>query len=174
MSLMAGEAVQPGALSAEDLLLGGSATHRIAVPASVLSPSGEGAAGAVVLRPLRLVDLNRIHKAAGDGSQLAAVLMVQQSLVDPALSMEQVNRLHAGLVQFLLREVNRISGLALEGDELNAVVQAPLAKACFTLAREFGWTPEQIADLSVGQVLLYLEMLAKDKAAARAQAGVQP
>ena len=44
-------------------------------------------------------------------------------------------------------------------DELDEAVHAPLARACFVLAREFGWTPEECAALTVGQVLLYLEML---------------
>lgn len=158
-------------LSADDLLLGGTASHVVEVPAGILDPGGTGggASGTVQLRPLRLVDLQRVHKAAGEGSQLAAVLMVQQALVEPALSVDQVNRLHAGLVQFLLAEVHRISGLTLSGDELSSAVQAPLARACFTLSREFGWTPEQCAGLSVGQVLLYLEMLARDRTAALAQ-----
>ena len=159
-------------LSADDLLLGGTAAHTVAVSAAILDPGGNaaGEGGTVKLRPLRLLDLQRVHKAAGEGSQLAAVLMVQQALVEPALSIDQVNRLHAGLVQFLLAEVHRISGLTLSGDELSSAVQAPLARACFTLSREFGWTPEQCAGLSVGQVLLYLEMLARDRTAAIAQA----
>lgn len=158
-------------LTAEDLLLGGAATHRIEVPARVLDPAGEGAPGTVTIRPLRLLDLQRVHKAAGEGGHLTAVLMVQQALVEPALTIDQVNRLHAGLVQHLLREVNRVSGLAMDADELSATVQAPLAKACFVLAREFGWTPEQCAGLSVGQVLVYLEMLGRERESAAAGAG---
>jgi hypothetical protein len=152
-------------LTAEDLLLTGSATHRIAVPARVLDPAAQAdsPAGEVVLRPLRLAELARIAKAARDDGHLTGVLMVQQALVEPALSVEQANRLHAGLVQHLLLEVNRISGLAMSADELEQAVQAPLAKACFTLAREFGWTAEQCASLSVGQVLLYLEMAARER-----------
>lgn len=154
-------------LSADDLLLAGSRSQRVAVPARVLDPSAaaDAPAGEVLLRPLRLADLARIAKAARDDGHLTGVLMVQQALVEPALTLEQANRLHAGLVQHLLGEVNRISGLALSADELEQAVQAPLAKACFTLAREFGWTPQQCADLSVGQVLLYLEMAARERAA---------
>lgn len=155
-------------LSADDLLLAGSATHRISVPARVLDPTapGDTPAGEIVLRPLKLADLARIAKAAREDGHLTGVLMVQQALVEPALTLDQANRLHAGLVQHLLQEVNRISGLAMSADELEQAVQAPLAKACFTLAREFGWSPEQCANLSVGQVLLYLEMAARDRAAA--------
>jgi hypothetical protein len=157
-------------LSVDDLLLAGGVTHRVAVPGRVLDPGGadDAPAGEVVLRPLRLADLARIAKAARDDGHLTGLLMVQQSLVEPALNIDQANRLHAGLVQHLLQEVNRISGLAMSADELEQAVQAPLAKACFTLAREFGWSPEQCANLSVGQVLLYLEMAARDRAATRA------
>jgi len=151
------------ALSADDLLLGGEASHAVPIPAAILRPGGGGedAPTVVVLRPLRLVDIQRVHKAAQDQQALTSVLMVHQALVEPRLSIEQVNRLHAGLVQFLLREVNRISGLAIDGDELAAAVQAPLAKACFVLAREFGWTPEECANLTLGQILLYVEMIGR-------------
>ena len=70
---------------------------------------------------------------------------------------------HVGQDDFPVAEVrrpvrpNKLVGLA--GDELRQTVQAPLAKACFILAREFGWTPEQCAGLTMGQILLYLEML---------------
>jgi hypothetical protein len=67
----------------------------------------------------------------------------------------------AGVVQFLLGKVNQLSGLAMSDDELEKAVRAPLARACFILSREFGWTPSQCAELTVGQVLLYLEMLAR-------------
>jgi len=87
--------------------------------------------------------------------------MVSQALVEPRLSVDQVHRLPAGLVEFLLAEVNRISGLTTPSDELADAVHAPLARACFVLAKEFGWTPQACADLTVGQVLLYLEMLGR-------------
>ncbi|CAN5144384.1 hypothetical protein BH18ACT4_BH18ACT4_08430 [soil metagenome] len=151
-------------LTVDDLLIGSGTTYEVAIPAAVLRPTeGEGPdVGRVVLRPLVLADIQRIHKAAHDSLELTSVLMVQQSLVEPKLSVDQTNRLHAGLVQFLLGEVNRVSGLALSSDELESAVQAPLARACFTLSREFGWTPDECAGLTIGQVLLYLEMLGRE------------
>jgi hypothetical protein len=159
-------------LSADDLLLGGSATHVIAIPPAVLRPAGgdDNAPSTVVIRPLRLVDVQRVHKAAQDQQALTSVLMVQQALVEPKLTIDQVSRLHAGLVQFLLREVNRVSGLSIGADELATAVQAPLARACFVLAREFGWTPEECASMTLGQILLYLEMLGRGDAAEVARA----
>jgi hypothetical protein len=151
-------------LSADDLLLGGSGSTTITVPAAVLHPTGEGGDGTVVVRPLRLVELQRIHKAAQDQEALTSVLMVQQALVEPKLTVDQVSRMHAGLVQFLLREVNRISGLDLGADELQALVQAPLARACFVLARELGWTPDECANLTMGQIMLYVSMLGRRSA----------
>jgi len=154
------------ALTTDDLLLGGTATHTVEIPPEVLRPAdaadGDGGGPArVVLRPLVLADVQRIHHAAPDSRDLTSVLMVQQALVEPKVTVEEVNRMHAGLVEFLLHEVNRISGLALGSDELEEVVRAPLARACFLLAREFGWTPEECARLTVGQVLLYLELLGR-------------
>lgn len=155
-------------LTTEDLLFSAEITHSIIIPPQILHPADTeektpAKPATVELRPLRLIDLQRIQKAGQNQNYLTSVLMVQQALVDPKMSIDQVNNLHAGLVQFLLQEINRISGLGLAGDELRQTVQAPLAKACFILAREFGWTPEQCAGLTMGQILLYLEMLGNNK-----------
>jgi hypothetical protein len=149
-------------LSAEDLLAGASAQHAVAVPAHLLgSANGAGGeVGEVVLRPLTVRDIQRVTQAARDQAALTSVLMVQQALVQPSLTVEQASALPAGLVEFLLEQVNRISGLSMQPQDVEEAVRAPLTKACFVLAREFGWTPEQCSQLTVGQVLLYLEMLA--------------
>ena len=160
------------ALTADQLLLGGTATHTVEIPEDVLRPSANGDNGSsktaavdgpsqVVLRPLLLADVQQIHEAAKESRDLTSVLMVQQSLVEPKVTLDDVNHMHAGLVEYLLHEVNRISGLSLDRDELEEVVQAPLARACFVLGREFGWTPDECARLTVGQVLLYLELLGR-------------
>ena len=67
--------------------------------------------------------------------------------------------MHVGLVQFLLDHVNRISGITATSEQLASAVDAPLAKAAFVLAQEFGWTPQQVSELTLGQVLLNLQML---------------
>jgi len=149
------------AVSVGDLLLGGSQQHTVEIPAHVLAPAGGGAPATVTIRPLRLIDVQRIQKAGQDAQVLTSVLMVQQALVEPKVTVDEVNHMHAGLVEFLLREVNRVSGLSLAADELQAAVQAPLARACFVLAREFGWTPDECAALTLGQILLYVEMLGR-------------
>ena len=151
-------------LTAEDLLAGATATFTVSVPA-VLVRAGEGhgaPAGDVVLRPLTVRDVERVVRAAKEQRLLSSVLMVQQALVAPKLTVEQVGNLPAGLVQHLVERVNAISGLAMGEDDLERAVKAPLARACFVLAREFGWTPTECSELTVGQVLLYLEMLARD------------
>lgn len=148
-------------LSAEELLAGADATHRVQVPARLLGRSEADGDAEVVLRPLVLADIVRLQRAAGSDGELASVLMLHQALVDPALSVEQVHRLPAGLVEMLLGEVNRVSGLTIDADDLSAMVHEPLARACVVLAREFGWTPDACAQLTVGQVLLYLEMIGR-------------
>lgn len=148
------------ALTAEDLLAGASAHHTVEVPAGLLDRQGGGTSGEVVLRPLTVRDIQRVTQAAREQAALTSVLMVQQALVRPAMSVDQVSGLPAGLVEFLLEQVNRISGLAMDADGVEQAVRAPLTRACFLLSREFGWTPEQCSQLTLGQVLLYLEMLA--------------
>jgi|HubBroStandDraft_3_1064219.scaffolds.fasta_scaffold43326_3 hypothetical protein len=154
-------------LSAEDLLASGTATHAVALPPALLNPPGTDAAaatsGEVVLRPLLVRDVDRVARAAREQRVLASVLMVQQALVSPRLSVEQVASLPAGVVQFLAEKVSALSGLTLGEDDLERAIKAPLARACFVLAREFGWTPAECSELTVGQILLYLEMLAREE-----------
>ena len=159
----------PAMLSADDLLAGANATYTIEVPGAVLRPGADpvapGVGGQVTLRPLTVRDVQRVAQAAKEQRLVSGVLMVQQSLVSPKLTVEEAGSLSAGLLQFLLDKVNRISGLSVDGDDLDAAIRAPLSRACFVLAREFGWTPAECAALTLGQILLYLEMLARQEPA---------
>lgn len=150
-------------LTADDLLAGGRVTHTVAVPANLRGAEpaqpDDADEATVVLRPLVMADVHRLHRAAGDDDQLSAALMVQQALVEPQLTTAEVQQLPAGLVEFLLGEVNRVSGLSLRGDQLDQLVHTPMARAVFVLSREFGWTPAECAELTMGQVLAYLQML---------------
>jgi len=151
-------------LTADELLAGAAQTFTVAVPAALVRPGADAdaSAGEVVIRPLTVRDIERVSRAAKEQKLLSSVLMVHQALVTPKLTVEQVQGLPAGAVQFLLRKVNELSGLTLAADELEQAIRAPLTRACFVLAKEFGWTPAQCSDLTIGQVLLYLEMLARD------------
>lgn len=150
-------------LTADELLAGGQSRHQVAIPPELLSPNGgqPGAdeARAVVLRPLTVRDLQLVIKAARQDDLLMAALMVKQALVEPQLDQAQMAVLPAGLLRYLADQVNRISGIGVTADTMQHLVQAPLARACFILAREFGWTPQQVSDMTLGQILLYLEML---------------
>jgi hypothetical protein len=147
------------ALTAEELLAGSALTHEVEIPPELLGADGSKPAdGRVVLRPLTVRDLQRIAKAARDDESLSAALMIQQALVEPALKLEQVSALPAGLARFLVERIDAISGISTPRDALEELVQAPLAKACFALGRDFGWTPDQVSGMTIGQILLYLEM----------------
>ena len=67
-------------------------------------------------------------------------------------------KLTAGLARFLVDRINTISGISTPQNALQELVQSPLARACFVLAKEFGWTPEEVSGMTIGQILLYLEM----------------
>jgi len=146
-------------LSAEELLAGAGITHEVTIPEELLGSNGSGPSeGKVVLRPLTVRDLQRIAKAVRDDDSLSASFMIQQAIVEPALKFEQISLLPAGLARFLIERINAISGVSTPRNQLEEYVQAPLAKACFVLAQEFGWTPEQVSGMTIGQILLYLEM----------------
>jgi hypothetical protein len=146
------------ALTAEELLAGGSLTSEVEIPADLLAGDGDALPRTVVLRPLTVRDLQRIGKAAREDEELAAALVVQHGLVEPELTLEQVSALPAGLAGFLAERVNDESGVSTPRDALEELVQAPLARACFVLAKEFGWTPEEVSGMTIGQILLSLEL----------------
>ena len=64
--------------------------------------------------------------------------------------------MHAGLVYFLAERVNVISGLGSDNESLDETASSPLGRTHILLARHFGWTPEQVSQLTPGQVAVYL------------------
>jgi hypothetical protein len=42
---------------------------------------------------------------------------------------------------------------------------APLLQAGYLLAKEFGWTPGQVQDLTMAQIAAYIELIQQDKQA---------
>jgi len=147
-------------LTAADLLAGADAIRDVEVPADLL-----GALAAplddrrVRLKPLTVNDLRLVARAARDNDELTAALMVQRSLVEPALTVRDVSRMPVGLLQFLLREVNAISGISASEEQVARAIEDPLAQAAFRLSQAFGWTPEQIGKLTIGEVLAHLQLL---------------
>lgn len=150
-------------LTAEELLAGSELSYPIAIPPTLLAPGSQPKPGdsqqTVRLRPLTIRDLQLATRAAKENDTLVAAIMVQQALVEPTLTIAQVVALPAGLVQFLLQHVNRLSGITTSQEQMNQALEAPLAKAAFLLAKTFGWTPQEINNLTLGQVLLHLQML---------------
>src|SRR5689334_21156296 len=107
-------------LTADDLLAGAAQTFTVSLPSALVRPGepGDATAGEVVIRPLTVRDIERVSRAAKEQKLLSSVLMVHQALVAPKLTVDQVSSLPAGAVQFLLRKINEVSGLALGADEL--------------------------------------------------------
>lgn len=150
-------------LTPEELLAGKDLTTEVAIPSEILNPTNceEKQVGQkkVQLKPLTVRDVQLIAKAAKDDEILTSILMVKQALVQPELKQSEIAEMHSGLVGFLVEQINRISGLHSSEDEMLDLVKSPIAQAFFVLAREFNWTPEQVRELTIGQILGYLEML---------------
>jgi hypothetical protein len=100
--------------------------------------------------------LTTISRAAREDPSLVPLLMIKESLVEPELGLDGVRRLHVGLVQFLVSRINLISGLTADGQALDDAVASPAGQMHVLLARHFGWTPDQVAQLTPGQVAVYL------------------
>lgn len=155
-------------LSAEELLAGSRLSFTVQVPPEILNPESSEDAGLVIsdntcvkMRPLTVADLQIISRAAKENDSLLGVLMVQKSLLEPELSVAEVSSLHLGLMQYLLAQVNRISGLSVSSRDIEESARDPMARAAFLLAREFGWSPREISELTLGQIMLHLEMLSQ-------------
>ena len=154
----------------EELLYGKDQVFDVEIPGSLLEPelnaSGREARGkSIRLRPLSVSDVQLIAKAAKNDEVLTSVLMIQRSVIEPKLKQGQIAEMHSGLVRFLIERINRISGLSTTDDELREMTSSPLVQAFFVLAREFHWTPEQVKNMTIGQMLGYLELANQGKKA---------
>ena len=147
-------------LAAQDLLAGSQITHDVRVPPEILAPGTqpqeEAEEGVVQMRPLSVAVLALISRAAREDPGLIPLLMIKESLVEPTLALEQIRQLHVGLVHFLVSRINLISGLAADGGTLDETASSTLGQTHVLLAKHFGWTPEQVGQLTPGQVAVYL------------------
>jgi hypothetical protein len=155
-----------GLATPEELLAGSELTYDVEIPAALLHPALDGAApvGAprrVRIRPLTVRDVQLIAKAARTDEVLTSILMVQRAVVEPALKDRDVAQMHGGLVHFLMERINHVSGLTTREDDLRAIADSPLVQAFAVLAREFGWTPDQVKSLTLAQLLAYLEAIGR-------------
>jgi len=156
-------------ITPEQLLAGKEVTYDVEVPPSVLGAGETGTRNGEVkkvrLRPLTIKDVQMIAKAAQDDEVLTSVLMIHRAVIEPQLKQSEVSDMPAGVVRFLVEQINRISGLSTSESELNEIASSPIVQAFFVLAKEFNWTPQQVKQMTVGQIISYLEMLNQSKKA---------
>lgn len=148
-------------LTAQDLLAGSRIIHEVSIPQAILrpqpSPAPDGvSAGVVRLRPLSIDALTLISRAARDDVGLVPLLMIKEAMVEPALSLDQARQMHVGLVHFLVSQINLISGLGPDGESYEDAVHSGIGQTHLLLAKHFGWTPEQVGQLTPAQVMVYL------------------
>lgn len=149
-------------LSAEDLLAGADQLYDVVVPAELLAPGG--LPGRVRMRPLSVALLLLIARAARDDAGLASLLTLKETLVEPRLSLDQIRALPAGMACFLVERANALSGLTADHEAIADAGESPLGQVHVLLARHFGWTPEQTARLTPGQIAVYLAGLERLRA----------
>lgn len=103
-------------LTADDLLAGSTLVFDVAVPPQLLHPGVADTRPSadplvVQLRPLTIGTLQLIMKASRQEPGLIPLLMIKESLVNPALSLDQVRAMPLGLVNFFIVQIRHISGL---------------------------------------------------------------
>jgi hypothetical protein len=156
-------------LSVHDLLAGGSVVHTAEIPERVLRPGSDGAGegGVVRLRPLSVGVLALISRASREDAGLVPLLMIKEGVVEPALTIDQIRQMHVGLVHFLVQRINMISGLSPDGEALDEAAHSTLGATHILLAKHFGWTPDQVSQLTPAQVAVYLKgieaLIAKER-----------
>ena len=155
----------PKILLAQDLLAGSGIIHDITIPQEILTPGVEpsngNSPGKVRLRPLSIATLTLISRAARDNVSLVPLLMIKESLIEPTLTLDQIRQMHVGLVHFLVNQINIISGLGASGETLENTANSAIGQTHILLAKHFGWTPDQVSQLTPGQVAVYLAGIEK-------------
>ncbi len=164
----------------EELLAGSELVHDVVVPSELLQPGVNDSVAhrdaptepsKVRLRPLTVKDAQLIARAAKDDDVLTSILMIERSLIEPRLGRDQIAKLHGGLVRYLVDAIDQVSGLTTTKDDIAQFTESPLVQAFFVLTKEFGWTPQQIRELTLGQIIEYLELLNHERQAASTNDG---
>jgi hypothetical protein len=106
-------------LTPEELLAGANMTFELFIPPDILQPGRRDMLEdvshdkdlMVQLRPLTIGTFQLIMKAAKEDAGLIPLLMIKEALIEPLLSLDQLRQLHLGLIEFLVANIRRISGL---------------------------------------------------------------
>ena len=106
-------------ITAEDLLVGATASYTIEIPPTVLRPGIEGTAHdegkenkvEIEIKPLTIRTFQMITKAAKNDHGMIPILMIKEGVVNPPLNPAQISKMHIGLVEFIVEHIRRVSGL---------------------------------------------------------------
>ncbi len=82
----------------------------VEIPAEILAPINDELQQ-VILKPLSIHSFQTIAKAAKDDHSLIPLLMIKESVVEPALSIHEIRSMKIGLVNFLIKEIRKQSGI---------------------------------------------------------------
>ena len=102
-------------LTAEELLAGASTEYSVEIPSAIVRPGSDtsenGNTISVRLKPLTIGAFQLIMKAAKEDPGMIPLLMIKETLTEPQMSLGQIKQMHLGLVEFLVAEIRKISGM---------------------------------------------------------------
>lgn len=92
------------------MLIDAKETYTIEIPGNILAPV-DGALQRIIIKPLDVHTFQLIAKASRDDHSQIPLLIVKESVTDPALNINQIKGMKVGLVNFLINEIKRVSGI---------------------------------------------------------------
>ena len=92
------------------MLIDTGETYMVEIPGNILAPV-DGKLQRVKIKPLDVHTFQLIAKAAKDDHSLIPILIVKESVTDPLLNIIQIKSMKVGLVNFLISEIKRVSGI---------------------------------------------------------------
>ena len=87
-----------------------SETYTIEIPEQVLSWDN-GTPHVFTIKPLTVQAFQLIAKAAKADQSLIPIFIVRETVIEPSLSVQQIKNMKVGLVNFLISEIKRVSGI---------------------------------------------------------------
>jgi len=84
--------------------------YSLKIPAGILQPVN-GQLQSVTIKPLTIHEFQMIMKAAKNDHMLIPLLIVKEAVVAPRFDLQQIRGMKVGLVNFLIGEIKKLSGI---------------------------------------------------------------
>jgi hypothetical protein len=92
------------------MLISQNEVYTVEIPETII-PLTDNRRTTVKIKPLLVHTFQTILKASRDDHALVPLLIIKESVVEPEMNINQVRSMKVGLVNFLIGEIKKISGI---------------------------------------------------------------